>query len=285
VKGARLLPWARANLSLVVGLACVAGVAFTAVMAPVLQTQDPTAQDLARRLLAPAWLGGSEASFVLGTDQLGRDVLSRILHGGRVSLVVGLAATLGSGILGIFLGLVAGYFKGALDTVIMSAADIQLALPFILLAIAVLAVVGPGLGNVVILLILTQWVVFARVVRAQVLTLEQAEFVTAARALGARDGRILHRHILPNTWGATLAIAIPRVSRMILAEAALSFLGLGVPPPTPTWGSMLSDSRPYLNQAPWITVFPGLAIVITVMGINLLGEWFRIRLDPKQQRK
>jgi peptide/nickel transport system permease protein len=279
------LRWIGQNASLLLGLAFVLSVSATAVAAPWVAPHDPAAQDLMFRLLPPAWSDGSDPHFLLGTDQLGRDLVSRIFFGGRVSLLVGLSATLGAGILGILLGLVAGYRKGVTDTVIMGIAEVQLALPFVVLAIAVMAIIGAGLTNVVVLLIVTQWVVFARVVRSQVLTLEQAEFITAARAVGVSEGRMLFRHMLPNTWGATLAIAIPRVSRMILAEASLSFLGLGVQPPTPTWGGMLGDSRPYLHQAAWITIFPGLAIVITVLGINLLGEWLRVRLDPKQRTR
>jgi peptide/nickel transport system permease protein len=273
------------NASLVLGLFFVMWVVVTALFAPWLAPHDPAAQDLMFRLLPPAWGEGGDPQFLLGTDQLGRDIVSRIFHGGRVSLLVGLSATLGAGVLGILLGLLAGYRKRLTDTIIMSIAEVQLALPFVVLAIAVMAIIGAGLTNVVVLLIFTQWVVFARVVRSQVLTLEQADFVTAARAVGVGDMRVLFRHILPNTWGATLAIAIPRVSRMILAEASLSFLGLGIQPPTPTWGGMLGDSRPYLHQAAWITIFPGLAIVITVLGINLLGEWIRVRLDPRQRAR
>lgn len=279
------LRWLGQNASLVLGLVFVLWVTVTAVAAPWVAPHDPAAQDLMFRLLPPAWGEGGDPRFLLGTDQLGRDIVSRIFHGGRVSLLVGLSATLGAGILGILLGLLAGYRKRLTDTVIMSIAEVQLALPFVVLAIAVMAIIGAGLTNVIVLLIVTQWVVFARVVRSQVLTLEQADFVTAARAVGVSDVRMLFRHILPNTWGATLAIAIPRVSRMILAEASLSFLGLGIQPPTPTWGGMLGDSRPYLHQAAWITIFPGLAIVMTVLGINLLGEWFRVRLDPRQRAR
>jgi peptide/nickel transport system permease protein len=187
--------------------------------------------------------------------------------------------------LGTLLGLIAGYVGGWAETIIMSLVDIQLSLPFMVLSLAVIAAVGPGLGNVVVLLIITQWVVFARVVRGLVLSLKEEDFVLAARALGATGLHIARRHVLPNCWGPILALAIPSVAGMIIAEAALSFLGLGVRPPTPTWGGMLSDARVYLHQAPWFAVLAGVPIVITVLGINLLGDWSRGHLDPRQRRK
>lgn len=269
---------------LVLGVLPLLSVLVTAVLAPVISAHDPALQDLAHRLQPPMWQEGGSSLYPLGTDQLGRDVLTRIFYGGRVSLLVGLAATVGAGLLGTALGLMAGYLGGRVETVIMAVADVQLALPFVVLALAVIGVTGPGLQNVIILLIVTQWVVFGRVMRAQTLSIKQSDYVLAARATGTRHLDIILRHILPNAMGPILALAIPSGGRMILAEAALSFLGLGVQPPTATWGGILADGRGYLRASPWLSIAPGLAIMITVLGMNLIGEWLRLALDPKQRR-
>jgi peptide/nickel transport system permease protein len=220
---------------------------------------------------------------VLGTDTLGRDVLARLVYGARISLAVGLSAVLVAGTLGVFLGLLSGYFGGFLDDVIMRIGDIQLAFPFILLAISILAVLGPGVDKLIIVLGITGWVTYGRLARSQVIYLREMEFVDAARAVGVRQWRVMGRHILPNLWGVVIVIASFSVASTIIAEASLSFLGLGVPPEVPTWGGMLSENREYLEIAPWLVVFPGLAISLTVLGINVLGDWVRDYLDPRMK--
>jgi peptide/nickel transport system permease protein len=217
---------------------------------------------------------------VLGTDHLGRDTLSRILFGTRVALIVGTTAVLISGTIGVALGLLSGYFGGWIDDVTAWLVNVQLSFPFILLAIAVVAVLGGGLRNLIVVLALTGWVVYARVVRAETLALRERDFVQAARALGAHLTRILLRHILPNALTPVIVIATFEMARMIVSEAALSFLGLGVEPALPSWGAMLADGRTYLSSAWWVATFPGLAIAFTVLGANLLGDWLRTEFDP-----
>ncbi|MBV9322459.1 MAG: ABC transporter permease [Chloroflexi bacterium] len=249
----------------------------TAIFAPVLARHGYDDQDLSRSLLPPFWLPGANPAFPLGTDLLGRDLLSRLVYGARTSLAVGALAVLLAGALGVTLGLVAGYFGRFVDSVTMRLVDLQLALPPIVLAIAILTVVQPDLLTVALVLGLLGWVQYARVMRAQTLSLREREFVLAARVLGADSPRILRRHVLPNALGPILVIATVNVSAMILAEASLSFLGVGVRPPTPAWGSMLSESRDVFHQAWWTAVFPGLAIVWTVFAINLLGDAWQNR--------
>lgn len=269
----------------VCGLVLLALVTAGAVFAPWLAPYDPATQNLGQRLLAPAWMAGGSHLHLLGTDHLGRDILSRVIFGARVSLVVGLVSVAISGLIGVSLGLLAGYWRGRLDAAIMLVADVQLAFPFILLALAVMAVLGSGLRNVIIVLGLTGWVMYGRLVRAEVLALREKEFVEAARALGQTDGKIILRHILPNLLPTVVVIASLRVANMIIAESSLTFLGLGVEPGIPTWGSMLADGRGYITSAWWVAVFPGLAIMLTVLSINLLGDWLRDRLDPKLETR
>jgi peptide/nickel transport system permease protein len=263
------------------GLAVVAVVVLAAVGAPLLTAFDPIDQDINQRLKEPGWRNAAGQAHFLGTDHLGRDILTRIIYGSRVALVVGLSAVLISGVLGMAIGLVAGYFGGKVDDFFMRLADIQLAFPFILLAIAVIGVLGPSLRNIIIVIGVSSWVVYARVVRGEVLSIREREFVQAAIALGSRDGRILLRHVLPNAFTPWLVVATLDMARVIVIESALSFLALGVQPPTPTWGGMLADGRVYLSTAWWLATFPGLAILVTVLGINLLGDGLRDTLDPR----
>jgi len=262
----------------------VVAIAFlTAAFAPAISRFDPLEQDISQRLREPGWQDGQGRVHPLGTDHLGRDIFARIVYGSRIALLVGLSAVVVSGVLGMAIGLVAGYFGGRVDDFLMRLADIQLAFPFILLAIAVIGVLGPSLRNIIIVIGVSSWVVYARVVRGEVLSIREREFVQAAVALGSRDGRILARHILPNAFTPWLVVATLDMARVIVIESALSFLGLGVQPPTPTWGGMLADGRVYLSTAWWLATFPGLAILITVLGINLFGDGLRDTLDPRLQ--
>jgi peptide/nickel transport system permease protein len=255
--------------------------AFIAIFAPVLTKYDPTSVDLAVRLKPPMPFKGSTSEHILGTDALGRDIAARLANGARVSLLVGIVAVFISGVLGVSLGLVTGYFGGWFDDVLMRLADVQLAFPFILLMLAVLAVIGPGLWNLILVLGVTGWVTYARVVRGQVFSLREKEYIIAARSIGSSSLRIIFLHIMPNVLGPVIVIASFAVASTIVAEASLSFLGLGVKPTTPTWGMMLSDGREYIRTAWWLTTLPGLALAITVLGINLLGDWLRDVLDPR----
>jgi peptide/nickel transport system permease protein len=263
------------------GLVVVSIVVIAALLAPVISPFDPLEQDIGQRLKEPGWQDEQGRVRALGTDHLGRDILARVIHGSRIALMVGLAAVAISGVLGMAIGLLAGYFGGRVDDFFMRLADIQLAFPFILLAIAVIGVLGPSLRNIIIVIGVSSWVVYARVVRAEVLSIREREFVQAAIALGSRDGRILLRHVLPNAFTPWLVVATLDMARVIVIESALSFLGLGVQPPTPTWGGMLADGRVYLSTAWWLATFPGLAILVTVLGINLLGDGLRDTLDPR----
>jgi peptide/nickel transport system permease protein len=258
-----------------VGAAIVALAVLAALVGPVLAPFDSAAQDLAQRLTGPSlrhWFG---------LDELGRDILSRVLAGARISLLVGLVVVSISSTVGILVGAVAGYFGGRVDESLSRIIDILLAFPGLLLAIAMVAVLGPSLANVVIALSLIGWVGYARLVRGQVLRARELEFVQAARALGASTPRVLIRHVIPTTLPAVSVQATLGMGGAILAEASLSFLGLGVQPPTPSWGTMLNYGRIHLLDAPHLTIFPGLAIAILVLGFNFLGDGLRDALDPK----
>jgi peptide/nickel transport system permease protein len=264
------------------GLAVVVVVLVTAVAAPWLSPFDPIEQDLGDlRLKAPGFRDAGGRVHPLGTDHLGRDLLARVIYGARPALMVGFAAVVISGLIGMAAGLVSGYFGGRVDDALMRLADIQLAFPFILLAIAVIGVLGPSLKTIIAVIGVSSWVVYARIVRSAVLSLREREFVQAALALGSGDARVLVRHILPNALTPWLVVATLDMARVIVIESALSFLGLGVQPPTPTWGGMLADGRVYISTAWWLATFPGLAILVTVLGINLFGDGLRDTLDPR----
>jgi peptide/nickel transport system permease protein len=266
-----------------VGLVIVLLNVVVALSAPVLAPHDPLDQDVARRLLPPVWLAGGGHEYLLGTDQLGRDILSRIIYGSRISLLIGLLSVVLSLPIGVGLGLLAGYFTGRLDDITMRIADVQLAFPFILLAITIAGVLGPSPRNVILILAVGGWVVYARLARGQALSLREKEFIEAARCLGGGSMRILFRHMLPNVVSPIIVVGTFGVAQMILLESSLSFLGLGVQPPTPSWGGMLNDGRPYITVAWWLTTFPGAAIMLTVLGINFVGDWLRDLLDPRLQ--
>jgi len=267
-------------------LAVAGGVVLTVVVlmgvtAPMLAPQDPAEQNILERLKPPGFKDSMGRRHYLGTDQLGRDILSRLMYGARVSLVVGIAAVFIGGTLGLTLGLISGYYGGWVDDAIMRLADIQLAFPSILLYIAVLAVLGPGLFKVIAILGVTGWVTYGRVARGQVLSVREQEYVQAGRAIGAREARIILRHVLPNIFSAIIVVGSFAVASNIIAEASLSFLGLGVPPSVPAWGSMLAEARDYVRDAWWPVTFPGLAIMLTVLSINAMGDWLRDFLDPR----
>ena len=272
-------PW-RSRLA-TVGAVIVGLVVLAALTAPFLATTDPIEQDLTVALKPPFWMQDGSLQHPLGTDHLGRDVYSRAVYGARISLTISVLAALLGAVVGVALGLIAGYRRGRADMVIMRIVDLNLAFPLILLALAVVALLGANLRNLVIVMAITTWTIYARVVRGLSLTLRERDFVQAARALGAHDARIIVRHILPNVAAPVLVIWTLEVARVILMESALSFLGLGVPPPTPTWGRMLAEGRDYLTVAGWISIFPGLAIMVTVLGINFLGDGLRDLLDPR----
>jgi peptide/nickel transport system permease protein len=281
--GARALRALVRNRGALVGFAVVLANVLAAVFAPAIAPHDPLDQEITRRLLPPAWLAGGSAAHLLGTDQLGRDILSRIVFGSRISLLIGLLSVAIALPVGVGIGLVSGYVGGRVDDAIMRVADVQLAFPFILLAITIAGVLGPNPRNVIVILAVGGWVVYARISRGQVLSLREKEFVEAARGLGMGHARIVVRHILPNSLTPVIVVGTFAVAQMILLESSLSFLGLGVQPPTPSWGGMLNDGRGYITIAWWLTTFPGAAIMLTVLGINFLGDWLRDLLDPRLQ--
>jgi peptide/nickel transport system permease protein len=258
------------------GVALTLAVLLAAGAAPWLTGQDPLRADFVVSLKPPGTPGHP-----LGTDQLGRDLLARVLYGARLALFIGVCTVLATALVGGLLGLVAGFFERWPSAVLMRLADVQLSFPFILLALTINAIVGLGLRNIILSLSAAGWVVYARVVRGEVLSVKQRDFVHAAAALGVGRGRLLFRHVLPNVAPSIIVVASLQFSQFIVAEAAISFLGFGVQPPTPAWGSMLSESRDFLYVAWWLAAFPGAALALTALGVNLLGDWLRDTLDPK----
>ena len=259
----------------------VAAVALVALLAPALAPQGLGAFDLAHRLAPPIWSGQGDWTHPLGTDTLGRDILTRVLFGARTSLgVAGIAVVLAAA-LGILLGLLSGYAGSWADVVIMRLADVQLSFPYLLLAIAVMALLKPSLLNLVVVLVLRSWVVYARLIRVVTLSARERDFVTAASDVGAGGMRILFRHIAPNVVGPAIIVSSFQLAELIIVESSLSFLGLGVQPPTPSWGGMISEGREYVGTAWWLSACPGAAIVVTVLGANLFGDALRRSLDPR----
>jgi len=264
----------------VLGGGFVALLVLVAAAAPLLAPEDPIRQSLRGRLAAPTWAGADGHAHLLGTDHLGRDVLSRVVYGSRVSLVIGFAAVLVGGVLGSAAGLMAGFSRGRVDAIIMTLADAQLAFPFILLAIGIIAVLGPSFPTLVVVIGLSGWVSYARILRSQVLVLRSREFVESIHALGGSRFRIILRHVLPNVLSTIVVIATLELARAIVLEATLSFLGLGIQPPTPSWGGMVQEGREYLDSAWWISTFPGLVLMITSIVVSRSGDWLRDVLDP-----
>lgn len=265
----------------IIGFIIITIVILCALTANFISPFDPGLQNLEKKTIEPAWSESGDIHHLLGTDQLGRDVLSRLIYGSRITLTVAFFGTIVAGIIGITLGSISGYYGGKADSIIMRIADIQLAFPFILLALFIVAVLGPGLRNIILVAGISGWVRYARLVRGEILFVKEMEYVESIRALGAKDSRILIKHIIPNVISPVIVIATLEMAKIILMEAALSFLGLGVPPNVATWGRMLSEGRVYIFTAPWLCILPGLAITITVLGVNLLGDWLRDYLDPK----
>jgi peptide/nickel transport system permease protein len=273
------------DLAAVFGIGVVALFVLVAALAPLLEPRDPLAQDLSLRLKPPGFFDARlDHRFWLGTDGLGRDLLSRLIEGARVSLLVGLGGASISAVLGTTIGLTAGYLGGWYDAVVMRIVDVWQAVPFTILAIAVAVVLGPSLQNVILVLGISSWVNYARVVRSETLAQRHGEVVLAARVIGAGNVRIMLRHVLPQVSSSIVVLSSLLVASMILFEASLSFLGLGVQPPTPSWGNMVLDGVEPIRAAWWVSFFPGLAILLVVMGINLLGDWLRDRLDPRQRQ-
>jgi peptide/nickel transport system permease protein len=270
-----------------VGFLLVIAAILGALLAPWLAPFDPTTFHFRNRLEPPFWIDGGDPRFLLGTDQLGRDLLSRLLYGSRISLVVGFLGVVVSLVIGVVLGLIAGYYGGWLDDVLSRVIDTFMAIPFIVLAMAVIAVLGTQGGNSIVILVIvlgiTGWVTFARVVRGEVLGVKALEYVEAARALGQSHFWIVVRHVLPNVAASIIVLSTLNVASVIIAESSLSFLGLGVQPPIVTWGLMLADGRDHLATSWWLSTFPGLAITFTTLGMIMLGDWLRDLLDPRMQ--
>ena len=252
----------------------------SAVGAPLISPYDPLSVDIKHRMTPPAWMEGGSREHLLGTDQIGRDLLSRVIWGGRVSLLAGTTTVILSSVIGVGFGLVAGYFGGRVDWSIMTLINVMLTFPFVLLALAVIAVLGPSLANMVKVLAVTGWPVYARIVRAETLALRERDFVVAAKALGMSHLRIIIGQILPNLVSPIVVVATLQIAQVIILESTLSFLGLGIQPPTPAWGNMLGEGRVYMLNSWWIAAFPGLAIFITTLVLNLMGNGLRDWLDP-----
>ncbi|MBW7924362.1 MAG: ABC transporter permease [Burkholderiaceae bacterium] len=275
----------RHDKTALVGLTLVVLLVLTAAFASLIAPHDPAAQNLRARLLPPVWLDKGTWTYLLGTDHLGRDVLSRLIHGSRVSLAVGAGVVLLAGGFGTVMGLLAGYFGGRTDAFIMRWVDTQVAFPGLLLALIILAVVGPSMGSLIAVLAINGWMVYARMVRGSVLSVRQLPYVEAAEMVGCRSLRVVFRHVLPNLVSPLLTLAILEFARIVLAEAALSFLGLGVQPPATSWGLDVANGKEYMFRAWWLVTFPGAAIAMSVLGINLLASWLRIASDPQEREK
>ena len=263
----------------VMGVVIVTIVVLLAIFGPYVSPHDPIENNLRSRFEAPGF-SNEKGTFWLGTDQLGRDILSRVIAGSRVSVLVGIFSVAIAGTIGVIYGLIAGFLGGTVDAILMRIADALLSIPFIILAVSISGIVGAGLTTLILILGFTGWVTYARVTRGEVLKVRELEYITAAYAIGQNRFRIMLRHILPNVVSSGIVLAAVQVGVTILAESTLSFLGLGVKPPTVTWGLMLSDGRQYINSAWWMTTFPGIAITITVLGVVFLGDWLRDVLDP-----
>jgi len=268
-----------------IGMAMMAALLFTAVAAPLIAPHSPTSQDLRARLKPPAWDENGSRNHLLGTDNLGRDVLSRVIYGSRVSLMVGAFVVLIAGTFGTVLGLIAGYRGGRTDSFVMRWIDTQVAFPGLLIALIILAVIGPSMVTVILVLSFNGWMVYGRMIRSAVLSVRQTAYVEAAEVVGCSGPRVVFRHILPNLTSPLLTLAILEFARIVLAEAALSFLGMGIQPPATSWGLDVASGKDYLFRAWWLVTFPGIAISLTVLAINLVASWMRLVSDPQEREK
>lgn len=268
----------------VFGFALVLALVGSAIFAPLVATHDPLEQDILARLTPPSFLAGGESTYLLGTDQLGRDLYSRIIYGARISLMIGLSAVFVSMVIGVLLGLAAGYFGGKVDAVVDFSVNAMLAFPFILLAMTLVIVLGASMENIILALGLSNWPIFARVTRIETMKLREQEFVLAAIAQGLSHLRIILKHILSNLAAPILVIATVEIARAIIRETFLSFLGLGIQPPTPSWGLMLAEGRDYMLTVWWLSTLPGFAIFLAALGINLVGDALRDLFDPRMRK-
>ena len=268
-----------------VGLVMVFLMVALALFAPFISPKDPVEQDLAARLRPPFWDEKTDTRYVLGTDPVGRDLLSRLIYGSRISLSIGFLTMAFSSLVGITLGILAGYFRGLLDAIISNCVNIMMSFPYILLAISVMAATGPGYENVIMVLGLTGWPIYTRLVRAEVIEMKSRDFVTAARVLGGRDSGVILKHIVPNLASSITVLATFEMARMIIRESFLSFLGLGIPPPMASWGGMLAEGRSYMLNLWWLAAIPGSAIFFTTLGINLMGDGLRDWMDPHTRKR
>jgi len=258
---------------------------FVSVFARYVATHDPTEQNLMLRLRPPVWSAKGIPGHLLGTDPLGRDVLSRMIYGSRVSLIVGVMVIAISGAFGTVVGLVAGYFGGQVDNILMRIVDLQTAFPGLLVALAIITMIGPSVRNIIIVLSINGWMVFARMIRGTTLALRSSLFIDGARCIGAGHGRIIFRHMLPNLASPLITLGTLELARIILAEAVLSFVGMGIQPPASSWGLMINEGHAYITMAWWLVTFPGIAIALTVLAVNLLATWLRAVTDPMQRQK
>lgn len=263
------------------GFIIVLAITLVAIFAPYLAPHDPNMINPSMMLKPPVWVEGGSSEHILGTDNLGRDMLSRIIYGSQISLAVGVSAVAFAGVIGVFVGLVAGYYGGFIDNLLMRIVDSFLAIPTILFALVFLSVFGPSVPTLIVVLGITNWVQYARLVRGEVLSIKEREFVKAAKSIGVRDNKIIIKHLLPNVISPFIVISTLSVATTIILEASLSFLGLGIQPPTISWGGILSDGRDYIATSWWLAAFPGMAITITVLAIIFLGDWLRDVLDPR----
>jgi len=259
-----------------VSMGILLAIAFMAMTAPLVSPHDPYETNLSNRLLPPLSKG-----HLFGTDPMGRDLLSRVIYGTRISILISLTAVFIAGLFGTFVGLLSGFYGGWPDRIVMRFVDVQLSFPFVILALTIAAILGPSLRNIIITLAVSNWVLYARLVRGEVLGIKQKQFIQAAFTIGLPNWRIIATNIFPNVAAPVIVLASLEVGRMIITEAAISFLGFGIQPPTAAWGNILAEGRDYMTTAWWLTVFPGLAIVITTLTVNQLGDWLREKLDPK----
>lgn len=272
------------KLTVAVAIAICVLFVLVALCAPLIAPHDPAQGVLVDRLQPPIWSEDSSGDYLLGTDRLGRDMLSRLIYGAQISLAVCVLAIFFSGFVGSVLGVLAGYFGGVVDSVLMRIVDLAMSFPVILLALLFGVIYGPGFGNVILVISLVLWSQYARLARAETLKVKGEDYVALARTAGCSTLTILCRHIAPNIAGALIVLATLQVGTVIIIEASLSFLGVGVPPPTPAWGSMIADGRSYITSAPWLAIVPGIAMMLTVMAVNILGDYLAERLNPRLRR-